>query len=41
VIRDLAAGAVWGKGPDGYREALDILRAAIDGTGSERRREAG
>jgi 3-dehydroquinate dehydratase II len=29
VIRDLAAGAVWGKGPDGYREALDILEARI------------
>jgi 3-dehydroquinate dehydratase II len=29
VIRDLAAGAVWGKGPEGYREALDILRARI------------
>ena len=25
VIRDLAAAAVWGKGPDGYREALQIL----------------
>lgn len=26
VIRDLAAFAVWGKGPDGYREALEFLR---------------
>jgi 3-dehydroquinate dehydratase-2 len=25
VIRDVAAAAVWGKGPDGYREALDRL----------------
>jgi len=29
VIRDLAAAAVWGRGPDGYREALDILQARI------------
>jgi 3-dehydroquinate dehydratase-2 len=27
VVRDIAAAAVWGKGPEGYREALD----AIDG----------
>lgn len=27
VIRDVAHAAVWGKGPDGYLEALDILRA--------------
>ena len=26
VIRDLAAAAVWGKGPDGYREALQLLK---------------
>lgn len=26
VIRDVAAHAIWGKGPDGYREALDYLR---------------
>jgi 3-dehydroquinate dehydratase-2 len=26
VIRDIAAGAVWGKGRDGYREALTILK---------------
>jgi 3-dehydroquinate dehydratase-2 len=25
VVRDIAAGAVWGKGPEGYREALDLL----------------
>lgn len=25
VIRDIAAFAVWGKGPDGYREALEFL----------------
>jgi 3-dehydroquinate dehydratase-2 len=29
VIRDLAAGAVWGKGPDGYREALELLKAHL------------
>ena len=26
VIRDLATAAVWGKGPDGYLEALRILK---------------
>ena len=26
VVREKALAAVWGKGPDGYREALDILR---------------
>jgi 3-dehydroquinate dehydratase-2 len=25
VVRDIAAGAVWGKGPEGYRDALDRL----------------
>jgi 3-dehydroquinate dehydratase II len=25
VVRDIAAAAVWGKGPEGYREALDKL----------------
>jgi 3-dehydroquinate dehydratase-2 len=25
VIRDLAAAAVWGRGPEGYRDALDAL----------------
>lgn len=29
VVRDLALAAVWGRGPDGYREALDILREAL------------
>lgn len=29
VIRDLAAAAVWGKGPDGYREALELLKAHL------------
>lgn len=29
VVRDLATQAVWGKGPDGYREALDILRGVL------------
>ena len=25
VIRDLAAHAIWGRGPEGYRDALDFL----------------
>jgi 3-dehydroquinate dehydratase-2 len=29
VIRDLATAAVWGKGPDGYREALEILKREL------------
>lgn len=29
VIRDLATHAVWGKGPEGYREALDVLRERL------------
>jgi len=29
VIRDLAVAAVWGKGPDGYREALELLKAHL------------
>jgi 3-dehydroquinate dehydratase-2 len=29
VVRDLAAAAVWGKGPDGYREALDVLAGLL------------
>ena len=29
VIRDLCAGVVSGRGPDGYREALEILRAEL------------
>ena len=27
--RKLAAAAVWGKGPDGYREALEILKERL------------
>jgi 3-dehydroquinate dehydratase II len=29
VVRDVAAGAVWGRGPDGYRDALDLLAEAM------------
>jgi 3-dehydroquinate dehydratase-2 len=29
VIRDIALHAVWGKGPDGYRDALDRLREEL------------
>jgi 3-dehydroquinate dehydratase-2 len=29
VVREIAHAAVWGKGPDGYREALDILKGAL------------
>ncbi|MEA2387082.1 MAG: 3-dehydroquinate dehydratase [Thermoleophilaceae bacterium] len=29
VIRDLCAGVVSGKGPDGYRDALRLLRAEL------------
>jgi 3-dehydroquinate dehydratase-2 len=29
VIRDLCAGVVSGKGPDGYRDALEMLRAEL------------
>jgi 3-dehydroquinate dehydratase II len=29
VIRDLCAGVVSGKGPDGYREALELLRKEL------------
>ena len=31
VIRDVCVGAVWGKGPDGYRDALAALKDAIPG----------
>jgi 3-dehydroquinate dehydratase II len=31
VIRDLCVGTVSGKGPDGYREALELLRAELGG----------
>jgi 3-dehydroquinate dehydratase-2 len=30
VVRDIALHAVWGKGPDGYRDALDRLREELD-----------
>ncbi len=30
VIRDLCIGTVHGKGVDGYREALELLKAAMD-----------
>ncbi len=29
VVRDVAADAVWGRGPDGYRDALDLLSARL------------
>jgi 3-dehydroquinate dehydratase-2 len=29
VIRDVAAHAVWGRGPDGYRDALDHLATVL------------
>jgi 3-dehydroquinate dehydratase len=29
VIRDLCAGVVSGRGPDGYRDALELLRAEL------------
>ncbi|MDX6556757.1 MAG: 3-dehydroquinate dehydratase [Miltoncostaeaceae bacterium] len=29
VVRDVALGAVWGKGPEGYREALDLLKERL------------
>lgn len=29
VIRDLASHAIWGKGPDGYRDALDHLARVL------------
>jgi 3-dehydroquinate dehydratase II len=31
VIRDLCIATVQGKGPDGYREALELLKAQLDG----------
>jgi len=33
VIRDLCIGTVSGKGIDGYREALELLRDALQGEG--------
>jgi 3-dehydroquinate dehydratase II len=32
VIRDLCFATVAGRGPDGYREALALVRAHLDGT---------
>ena len=32
VIRDLCVGSVQGKGVDGYREALELLKGALDVT---------
>lgn len=29
VIRDIASAAIWGRGPDGYRDALDALVEAL------------
>lgn len=29
VVREIAHAAVWGKGPEGYRDALDILVEAL------------
>ncbi len=29
VVRDVALGAVWGKGPEGYRDALDLLKEKL------------
>ena len=29
VIRDLCVGVVSGKGPDGYRDALELLREEL------------
>lgn len=34
VIRDLCVGSVQGKGLDGYREALELLKAAISEKGA-------
>ena len=31
VIRDLCIGTVQGKGVDGYREALELLKARLEG----------
>ena len=30
MIRDLCVGSVQGKGVDGYREALELLKAALE-----------
>jgi 3-dehydroquinate dehydratase len=34
VIRDICVGTVQGKGVDGYREALELLRDALTDGGS-------
>jgi 3-dehydroquinate dehydratase-2 len=31
VIRDICVGRIQGKGADGYRDALELLRAELDG----------
>jgi 3-dehydroquinate dehydratase-2 len=33
VVRDLCFAAISGRGPDGYREALALLREELDGSG--------
>ena len=34
VIRDLCFATISGRGPDGYREALERLREELEGHGS-------
>ncbi len=29
VVRDIATAAIWGRGPEGYRDALDALAEAL------------
>jgi hypothetical protein len=36
VIRELCVATVSGRGPDGYREALERLREELERDGSER-----
>jgi len=36
VIRDLCVATISGRGPDGYREALERLREELERSGSER-----
>ena len=36
VIRDLCIATISGRGPDGYREALERLREELERSGSER-----
>jgi 3-dehydroquinate dehydratase-2 len=33
VVRDLCVGSVVGRGPEGYREALDLLAGELGGSG--------